>query len=133
MNLFAYGTLMWPEVLESVAGRRMAGTRVVLEGYTRLRVKGQHYPVVVPSDGDSVEGTLYTGLTPAEFQCLDRFEGVEYERIEIDFAGTAAFVYVLSDDWKSIAASEPWNPEDLRPEHLAAFCSEYKGWRDLQS
>ncbi|MDZ8117982.1 gamma-glutamylcyclotransferase family protein [Pontiella agarivorans] len=128
MNLFTYGTLMWPEVLESVIGRRLTGTRAVLEGYIRLRVKGQHYPVAVRSPEDAVEGTLCTGLFPEELQCLDRFEGVEYDRVETDFDGTAAWVYVLSKDWKSIAAPTLWKPADLRPEHLAAFCAEYRGW-----
>ena len=72
MNLFAYGTLMWPGVLEAVTGRRLKGVNAILEGYIRLRVKGQHYPVVVPSPGDSVEGILYSGLTEGELRALDR-------------------------------------------------------------
>lgn len=124
---------MWPEVLESVMGRRLAGTRAVLNGYTRRRVKGQHYPVVYPAAEDAVEGVLYEGLTAQEFRALDAFEGAEYDRVELDFDGTPAFVYVLSDDWKHIADSRCWKPEDLQPEHLAQFCSDYKGWNDLQS
>jgi gamma-glutamylcyclotransferase (GGCT)/AIG2-like uncharacterized protein YtfP len=128
MNLFAYGTLMWPEILESVMGRRMAGEKMVLAGYTRLRVKGQHYPVILQSLEDSVEGVLYTNLTAEEFQSLDAFEGVEYDRTEVCISGTPAFVYVLSDDWKHIADSKPWKPEDLAADELAQFCSDYKGW-----
>ena len=127
MNLFAYGTLMWPEVLESVMGRWLKGEEAVLTGYTRLRVKDQHYPVMIQSLEDSVEGILYTGLTEQEFQCLDVFEGVEYDRLIVEFGEIRAQVYVLSNDWKHIATSEPWHPEQLKPEHLARFCSECKG------
>lgn len=133
MNLFAYGTLMWPDILEAVMGRRMAGRHAVLAGYTRLRVKGQHYPAAVPAPDESVEGTLYTGLTPKEFEALDRFEGREYDRIEVDIGGTPVFVYVLAEEWRHIADSSPWTPADLLPEQRAAFCAEYKGWSDLQS
>ena len=133
MNLFAYGTLMWPEVLESVMGRRLEGCKAVLHGYTRRRVKGQHYPVVFQCLEESVEGVLYKGLTKAEFRALDIFEGEEYDRVELGFDGTPAFVYVLSKDWKHIVDSKPWKPEDLQPGHLAQFCSDYKGWNDLQS
>ncbi|QBG48503.1 gamma-glutamylcyclotransferase [Verrucomicrobia bacterium S94] len=132
MNLFAYGTLMWPEVLESVTGRRIAGTAAVLRGYRRLRVKGEHYPVVVPSSADCVEGVLYCGLTMQEFRLLDDFEGDQYDRIEADIGDDTAFVYVLSSDWKHIADSQRWNPEDLKPEQLAEFCSEYCGWDKIR-
>lgn len=131
MNLFAYGTLMWPDVLKAVMGRRLKGEKAILHGYTRRRVKGQHYPVVFQALEESVEGIFYTGLTLDEFQCLDAFEGVQYERVELPFGDTIACVYVLSNDWKHIAESERWFPEMLKPEHLAAFSSEYKGWSAL--
>lgn len=131
MNLFAYGTLMWPEVLESVIGRRPAGEPAVLSGFRRLRVKGEHYPAMVRSAGDSVEGVLYRGLTDEEFRHLNLFEGAEYNRAEVHVNGSPAITYLLSNDWKHIAESRRWEPEHLRPEHLAAFCAEYKGWSDL--
>jgi gamma-glutamylcyclotransferase (GGCT)/AIG2-like uncharacterized protein YtfP len=133
MNLFAYGTLMWPEVLESVTGERPGGRKAVLRGYRRLRVKGETYPVVVESEEDVVEGILYRGLSAAAFELLDRFEGAEYDRVHIDLNGTAVFVYVVAHDWKHIIDSRLWNPADMRPEDLAAFCSEYKGWNEMQS
>ncbi len=131
MNLFAYGTLMWPEVLAAVMGRRMESAPAVLKDHKRLRVKGQCYPAVVPSQGDSVEGALYRGLTAEEFRRLDLFEGAEYDRIKHDFDGAPAFVYVLSAEHARLAAAEPWDPAMMTPEALAAFCSEYKGWSGL--
>jgi gamma-glutamylcyclotransferase (GGCT)/AIG2-like uncharacterized protein YtfP len=127
MNLFAYGTLMWPEVLEAVTGRRMTGEKMTLSGYKRLRVKGERYPVVIDSARDSVEGVFYRNLSTREFQCLDRFEGEQYDRIEQTFGAERAFVYVLSKDWKHIAEIEVWGPEHLTEEDLAAFLQEYKG------
>ena len=131
MNLFAYGTLMWPEVMASVIGRRIEGVRATLNGYQRLRVKGEHYPVVVASEDDSVEGILYPNLTEEDFDQLDRFEGEEYVRITVCVDGTEAQVYVLSEEWWHIAEMEAWRPEEMRPEHLASFCAEYKGWREV--
>jgi len=130
MNLFAYGTLMWPEVLEAVIGRRLQGIPVTLPGYVRLRVKREHYPAIVAAEGDRVEGILYRGLTAPEFARLDRFEGEEYDR-RIERAGGAEVqVYVLSDRWKHLAEPVAWNPEDLSPNQLQAFRQEYKGWKD---
>ena len=84
MNLFAYGTLMWPEVLEAVIGRRLSGASVSLCGFLRIRMKGELYPALIDAQArDEVEGILYRGLTEAEFRHLDRFEGGEYDRREV--------------------------------------------------
>ncbi len=132
-KLFAYGTLMWPVVLESVIGRRLEGVPAILEGFIRLRVKGEHYPVIVPSATDVVEGMIYVGLTATDFQHLDRFEGEAYDRVTVQAGGAHAQAYVLSDRWRHLADDCRWYPEQLGPEKLSAFCAEYEGWRDLAS
>jgi gamma-glutamylcyclotransferase (GGCT)/AIG2-like uncharacterized protein YtfP len=129
MNLFAYGTLMWPEVLEAVIGKHLDGVPAVLHGYVRLRVKGEHYPAVVPSGSRSVEGLLFKDLSDTDFEHLDRFEGEEYERTAVSLNGIEVQVYVLSDASRDIADCVPWRPEDMKAHHLTAFCREYKGWQ----
>lgn len=130
MNLFAYGTLMWPEVLEAVIGRRLQGTPAVVHGYRRLRVRGERYPAVVPSASDSVEGILYGNLGDSEFEHLDRFEGLEYDRRTALVNGLEAQLYVLAGAYRHLADRALWRPEDMQAEHLAAFCTEYKGWHN---
>ena len=120
-TLFAYGTLMREEVLETVIGRRLQGERAVLSGYRRLCVKGQCYPVLVPSADDTVEGLLYRGITEREIVLLDAFEGCEYDRIGECVNGVPAQVYVLSPAWKHMADSRTWLPEMLTPEQVASF------------
>ncbi len=130
-NLFAYGTLMWPEVLEAVIGRKPTGKPATLPGFKRLRVRGECFPVIVKSPDDSVDGILYENLTGPEFALLDRFEGEEYDRAELPVGGIAAQVYVLCEKWAHIAEPVLWQPSDFTPEHRAAFCAEYKGWSKL--
>ena len=108
MNLFAYGTLMWPEVLESVIGRRLEGCPAVLDGFVRLRVKGEHYPAVVSRDGGVVEGIVYSGLSVEDFRHLDRFEGEEYERMGRPVDGVEAQVYVLGRNFRHMAEDAIW-------------------------
>jgi len=131
MNLFAYGTLMWPEVLESVIGRPMTGIPATLDGYRRVRIKGAHYPAIFSSCDDDVAGVLYDGLSQADFRKLDRFEGQEYERLTVCVAVKEAEVYVLSPACMHLADGRSWHPDQMEAEHLEAFCAEYKGWRDL--
>ncbi len=121
MNVFAYGTLMWPEVLEAVTGLQLAGEPHTLMGYKRLRVKGEIYPVIVPSAGDSVDGVLYQDVDVSALGRLDVFEGEAYNRIIESISGTDAWVYVLSDRWRHIADSKCWFPEQLTQDQLAGF------------
>jgi gamma-glutamylcyclotransferase (GGCT)/AIG2-like uncharacterized protein YtfP len=131
MNLFAYGTLMWPEVLEAVIGRSLRGTPAMVRGFLRLRVKGRFYPALVDAHfHDAVEGILYRGLTEEEFRHLDRFEGEEYDRREVGIGAGQAQVYVLSRGCRHLADSCLWRPEDVQQEHLETFCREYKGWHN---
>ncbi|KAF5027285.1 hypothetical protein F66182_628 [Fusarium sp. NRRL 66182] len=85
---FFYGTLMAPEVFFTVCyGTRdppqvikdmHTFTPAILEGYCRHRVQGADYPAVVAEEGHTVLGVYATGLTDANVQKLDIFEGSEY-------------------------------------------------------
>lgn len=130
MNLFVYGTLMWPEVFSGVTGRTVEGRPAVLAGARRLRVYGEVYPALVPGDG-FVEGILYENLTGADVTALDRFEGPEYERrpvtVRCDNLDVEAEVYFASGTGMTIEDVE-WTPADLSPERLQQFRAFYKGW-----
>ncbi|KAG6015296.1 hypothetical protein E4U54_003763 [Claviceps lovelessii] len=55
-------------------------TPALLEGFCRHRVKSADYPGAVPEAGHQIRGVLVTGLTDANIDKLDLFEGSEYER-----------------------------------------------------
>jgi len=52
----------------------------VLHGYCRHRVRRADYPAIVSEDGHSVRGVYATGLTDANVQRLDYFEGDGYRK-----------------------------------------------------
>jgi len=124
-RLFAYGTLIRGDVLESVIGRRLQGAPAVLSGYRRLCMKGACYPAVVPSEQDSVEGVLYRDVTEAELVLLDAFEGREYDRISALVNGVSAQMYILAPAWIHLADARPWSPDMLNPEQVASFILEH--------
>ncbi|CAH0059032.1 unnamed protein product [Clonostachys solani] len=90
---FFYGTLMAPEVFYSVcygtskppqAYQAMhTFTPATLDGYCRHRVQFADYPGIVPEEGCSVRGVYATGLTDANMQKLDHFEGSEYKKVNV--------------------------------------------------
>lgn len=55
----------------------------VLHGYCRRRVRWADYPGVIEDANHQVFGTYATGLTDANMQKLDTFEGSEYVRRKV--------------------------------------------------
>ncbi|KAI1188833.1 AIG2-like family-domain-containing protein [Nemania serpens] len=52
----------------------------ILHGYCRRRIKFADYPGITPDPNHEVRGMYVTGLTAANMQHLDHFEGAEYDR-----------------------------------------------------
>jgi hypothetical protein len=96
-NCFVYGTLMSPEVLQTLIGRvPTICKRAYLPNFSRHPVKGYVFPGIIavkqtlnklaPGDAifreeqKAVEGLLLTGLSKEEMGVFDWFEGDEYTR-----------------------------------------------------
>jgi gamma-glutamylcyclotransferase (GGCT)/AIG2-like uncharacterized protein YtfP len=132
-RLFAYGTLMLPEVMEVVAGRRCAARPALLHAHRRRLLRGAVYPVLLPAAGESVAGVLWEGLDDASLARIDRFEDAIYERtrrrvVLASGEEREAFVYLLRPEHAALAADDAWEEADFRARHLAAFlasCREF--------
>jgi gamma-glutamylcyclotransferase (GGCT)/AIG2-like uncharacterized protein YtfP len=75
-SIFVYGTLTSPEVVRVLLGRELAAIRPAwLEGYTRHPVQNFVFPSMIPCVGKSVEGCIYTDVSPLEQKVLDWYEG----------------------------------------------------------
>ncbi|THV07394.1 hypothetical protein K435DRAFT_710241 [Dendrothele bispora CBS 962.96] len=126
VSAFFYGTLMHPKILLTVIdnnGSHLRLTPAVLLNYTRHKVKNQVYPGIVPykrgrelfireleQEERSVRGMLVTGLTEEDIECLDQFEGDEYERITVDlypFGDLLEVSHYSIDDDKTYLPSKP--------------------------
>jgi gamma-glutamylcyclotransferase (GGCT)/AIG2-like uncharacterized protein YtfP len=129
MRLFAYGTLMRCAILADVVGRVLEGKPAVLEGYKRMRVKHELYPVLVAgAASDAVAGLLYEGLESTDWLKLDRFEGEEYQRITVLVDNSEAEVYLLAEGYEHIVSDEEWVLESFDRDEEARFRASYRGW-----
>jgi gamma-glutamylcyclotransferase (GGCT)/AIG2-like uncharacterized protein YtfP len=124
-RLFAYGTLQLPEVLQAVIGQRREGVPALLSGYRRFCVPGKPYPAMVVDGASSVPGLLYDGLSAAELELLDYYEGELYERhellVQVQSAQLPAMSYVLGSAHGALVTEEPWNLQAFEREHLARY------------
>lgn len=81
MRLFFFGSLMDMELLALVTGRAVDDLEVAgaaLHGFVRRRARGESFPIVVPHPGGRVAGALVTGLTAADVDRIQYFEGSDY-------------------------------------------------------
>jgi gamma-glutamylcyclotransferase (GGCT)/AIG2-like uncharacterized protein YtfP len=130
--LFAYGSLMYPEVWRLVTGGGHPREPARIDGFNRRRRKGEVYPVVY-TGSESVDGILYWGLSAGELERLDRFEGSEYERRRVATTTAAgrrveAWVYLFTGDPRELA-EDPWDPGWFEREGLAVFLGRYRGFQ----
>lgn len=104
-------------------------TPAVLEDYCRHRVRFADYPAAVPEKGHNIRGIYATGLTDANMEKLDYFEGSEYERRAVkvqvvekdgdkEISGpeknTYVYVFVKLNDLEQ----REWDFEEFRREKL---------------
>ena len=81
MRFFFYGTLLDPDVMALVIGRRLpppAYEAATLPGYARRRAKGASYPIVVRDPRGEVEGAVVGGLSARDVARLAAYEGPRY-------------------------------------------------------
>lgn len=106
LPLFTYGTLLDPEFAARLLERPVTPAPARLLDFELLRVESMPFATVFDAPGEVVDGRLYRGLRPEDWQRLDRYEGVHeglYTRIVARAVAGAedpvepAFVYVATE------------------------------------
>lgn len=95
-NLFAYGTLMLPDIQQELFGRELEGENDILNNYIKneITIDNEVYPCVDGSAGNTTQGVLYK-IASKELVLVDKYEGIEYKRIKVVLSsGLEAWVYV---------------------------------------
>ncbi len=115
MNLFTYGTLMFPEVWARVALEECPVRRAVLHGYEARRLSGVTFPGLIEAPGVSTPGLLYLNVSPEAMARLDAYEDDFYLRVpltvEVEDGGTMeAQVYLMAPDRRENVLPERWDP-----------------------
>ena len=88
-NIFAYGTLMFPEVASVIAGDVGEGQAATLNGFSRYEAAVRdwgRFPFIEPDERGSVDGLLFSNITARQLAQFDWFEenGSLYHREVVD-------------------------------------------------
>jgi gamma-glutamylcyclotransferase (GGCT)/AIG2-like uncharacterized protein YtfP len=133
MNIFTYGSLMFPSVMKAVTGREFPSRKARVKNYVRFKVKGESYPGLIPLEGTVTEGVLYFNVDALSVGRLDDFEGEMYERMEVQADGLegqsfSAHAYVIRAQCRFRLSSSDWDPERFEANDLREFMARYRGF-----
>ncbi len=137
MNLFAYGTLMCPDILADVAMPGLEAIPGTLHGYKRWAVRGEEYPAIRRHPSGRVQGILYRDLPNHAWPRLDRFEGEMYRRATLtirhaDGETLAAETYVLHEKFAHCLDTREWDFEAFLRHGKGRFKRLYRGYSNLE-
>ncbi len=131
-HLFAYGTLMLPEMLLEVTGVARTPSPAVLQGFKRYRVMHEVYPAILPVAGSEVSGRLYAGLSQENLERLDAFEGDLYRRqaveVQTDQGSVVAYTYVCKEEYSHLVSGEAWELRTFMTSGRNRFRRTFPGW-----
>ena len=138
MHFFAYGSLIFAEVMRAVTGRRHESVVATLLGYSRFRVSETSYPGLIESADSSVAGVLYDQVDASSLRLLDRFEGKYYLRRSVTVRtdhgdDQPAETYVIRPEFEHLLTQESWDSEFFRQNHLKSFLQSYQGFGWIES
>lgn len=95
MGIFLYGTLLYGPLFTLVSGAGAEGIAASLPGYTVAAAPDGPWPALLPRDGVTAKGRLFTGLSPEQEARLDHYE--------LPFGYVRAPVTVLTADGETAA------------------------------
>ena len=126
MNLFTYGTLMFPEVWHRIDVGDFPSEPATLPGFAIYRVKDAVFPGMVRAEPDShVEGIVYRDLTDDALFELDAYESDFYDRIPVIAAGQHGLIdctaYVVPNSHRSALTNQPWSREWFAEHQLERY------------
>lgn len=131
VDLFTYGVLMHPELLQTLTGRTFIMAPVTLHEFRRYALEREGWPkapVIVEEPGSSVHGVLVRNVDEDSVELLDDFEEVELglyvkQQVKVvDDRGRIleAIAYVAGPESLGYL-SEVWSPERFLERHYQDY------------
>ena len=125
-------------VLKRVIGRYHKGIQKrqgILNDFKRVKVKEAHYPAIVHSKGDKVEGLVVYGIVNDALLLLDQFEDDEYQRKNVavlvgDDQKTKAATYVAGPNMS--LDDEGWCFSTWQKNHRKEFLENLEIWNRIE-
>lgn len=123
---------MFAQVWQKVVKGQYHSSVATLNGYRRLAVRGEDYPVIKPANNVQVTGLVYYNVTRPDLAKLDTFEGSYYIRqkvsVVVDGKLIQADAYLLKPRFYPIATHHPWDEKAFANRGIKRFLTRYRGF-----
>jgi gamma-glutamylcyclotransferase (GGCT)/AIG2-like uncharacterized protein YtfP len=131
INIFTYGSLMFPQVWQRVVRGRYRSASATVPDHVRYALIGETYPGMIAQAGGSVPGVVYFAVDAHDVAALDAFEGSAYRRVRLD-ASLASGEKIMADSYLFLLPQQlsdrPWDPDSFQLKHfLATYCGDQLG------
>ena len=126
-KLFAYGTLLHDDVVNTLLGRIPHYVIAKAPGWRIVRLPQKVYPGLIPGPGEA-NGKLFTDLTDAEWATLDAFEDPTYALATVRVLApleTDALAYI----WRGKHVNQTWSTMQFGRDELADYLDRCHSWR----
>ncbi|HYD78527.1 MAG TPA: gamma-glutamylcyclotransferase family protein [Paucimonas sp.] len=126
MNVFTYGSLMFPEVWRRVVrGDYRSGAGIVAD-CRRYAIERETYPGMVREAGAGVVGIVYFDVAADDLAALDVFEGADYRRETVAVRLENGAI-VPAETYFYLATARlldtPWDPDAFQMQRfLDTYC-----------
>ena len=123
-NIFVYGTLLSPVILEKLTGKSFKTSEAVLFGYKRYCVKNSDYPAIIQQEGSKTTGLVVENVDDSKLEVLSFYEGVEYEKklVTVNWNGKSAdaltFVWANGSEFLEV---EDWDFNRFKKNYLKHY------------
>lgn len=135
MNVFCYGTLIWPDIWRHTVGSEYAVKDAHLTSFKCLQVKQKNYPALIRTHGensehDIVEGKVYFDINGEDYIRIQEHHGKEFEIIDgvcfIDDSEIPipAKLFLWKTEHRSLLSSEAWTKEWFEDKALNLYRKE---------
>ena len=131
VDVFTYGSLMVPRVMETVTGRLFDQAPALLRGFARYALRGETYPGLVQEVTATTDGVLWRDVDDDSLRRIDDFEGDWYERHPVSVIAGAdeiqAETYVLIEAQRHRVSRRTWSRSRFESRYLQRFLASYGG------
>jgi gamma-glutamylcyclotransferase (GGCT)/AIG2-like uncharacterized protein YtfP len=130
MNVFTYGSLMYPDIFSAVTGYSLQCTSAKLAGWRRYALADRTYPGALTSDqhSDFIVGIVWLDVNPKALLALDRFEGDDYERVTVSVTteeGQSLTSHIYRWRLPALTAGA-WDRGEFEKKHRANFVQRHQ-------
>ncbi len=124
-NVFTYGTLQIPEIMQALTGESYRHTSATVENFASYQLKNRIYPGAIAENGACIKGILYFSLSDSALKILDVFEDILYERQSVtantEIGEYQASIYVVTKRFAGLLNNKSWDIERFRELHREKY------------